>query len=756
MKQSYNIIITLVMLFLFVSCSKALEDDNSIYQENRQITFTATQETNTKTSVDDNTGKVYWSPNEKIKVFFESTPAEFVSLNTEKTLTATFSGMLPIIIGSSEGLPASTNVMGLYPYDADATCKDGIITTTLNMEQPATVGSFANGAFPTISRTTATNYNLMFYNICGGVKFSVKSKDDIKRVILKGNNNEKLAGNFKVRFNDNGVPEVLEVTDGFYRVILSSDASLKTGESYYIVSLPTVFTKGLTIRLETETEYAEKIITDAKQIKRSVWGVLTDIDESLVWKKKSDFVDPLTFTSHGKTNLCLRSCGNPDEISLQFKINNGEYQDYDLDWISLADGETISLQAKYENKSFSKSFSDYYTFIIIPENEEEGATVSVSGNIMSLLSHSEPSETIPAYCFSQLFSNCDILTDAHELQLPVTTLAENCYEFMFSYCTSLTQAPDLPATTLAESCYYSMFGGCISLTKAPVMSATSLAKKCCEYMFNECKSMIEAPELPATSLAEECYSVMFRQCTSLTKAPALPATNLAQKCYESMFLLCDKLETCPDLPATTLTECCYKSMFDECISLNKAPVLPATSLAKECYESMFRGCKSLIEVPELHATTLAEECYESMFKGCSKLTQAPVLSATMLASRCYFYMFNGCVNLTFAPDLPATTLAEECYNGMFKGCSKLTQAPVLPASKLVKMCYDEMFFDCTSLSYVKCLAKEPEDGCSSLCCSKWLENVSEVGKFVKAQDAEWFIGSNGIPGSWEIEEVNGQ
>jgi hypothetical protein len=28
-----------------------------------------------------------------------------------------------------------------------------------------------------------------------------------------------------------------------------------------------------------------------------------------------------------------------------------------------------------------------------------------------------------------------------------------CYDNMFSYCTSLTQAPELPATTLADSCY---------------------------------------------------------------------------------------------------------------------------------------------------------------------------------------------------------------------------------------------------------------------------------------------------------------
>ena len=69
------------------------------------------------------------------------------------------------------------------------------------------------------------------------------------------------------------------------------------------------------------------------------------------------------------------------------------------------------------------------------------------------------------------------------------TLANNCYAYMFSNCTSLTQAPELPATTLANNCYYKMFFRCTSLT--------------------------QVPELPATTLAEQCYERMFMFCTSL-------------------------------------------------------------------------------------------------------------------------------------------------------------------------------------------------------------------------------------------------
>ena len=42
-------------------------------------------------------------------------------------------------------------------------------------------------------------------------------------------------------------------------------------------------------------------------------------------------------------------------------------------------------------------------------------------------------------------------------------MEDHCYGYMFSDCTSLTQAPNLPATTLANSCYNGMFRSCTSL-----------------------------------------------------------------------------------------------------------------------------------------------------------------------------------------------------------------------------------------------------------------------------------------------------
>ena len=70
-----------------------------------------------------------------------------------------------------------------------------------------------------------------------------------------------------------------------------------------------------------------------------------------------------------------------------------------------------------------------------------------------------------------MFSNCTSLTTAPSI-LPATTLANNCYNFMFGSCTSLTIAPTLPATDLVDGCYTGMFMNCTSLKRIKMNAST--------------------------------------------------------------------------------------------------------------------------------------------------------------------------------------------------------------------------------------------------------------------------------------------
>lgn len=232
------------------------------------------------------------------------------------------------------------------------------------------------------------------------------------------------------------------------------------------------------------------------------------------------------------------------------------------------------------------------------------------GNIMSIFNGDDfvNQTTFPTnsyYTMTHLFYLNSKIIDAHNMIMPVTTLAPYWYFRMFKDCTGLTAAPSiLPATTLAEGCYSEMFYNCTSLTTAPELTATTMANYCCNYMFYGCTSLTTAPELPATTLAQNCYQYMFQGCTSLTTVPELPATTLASECYKNMFSGCTSLTIAQSiLPATTLVSTCYNYMFQGCTSLTTAPELPATTLASTCYSYMFKGCTNLNYIKAMFTTT---------------------------------------------------------------------------------------------------------------------------------------------------------
>lgn len=194
--------------------------------------------------------------------------------------------------------------------------------------------------------------------------------------------------------------------------------------------------------------------------------------------------------------------------------------------------------------------------------ELDNSDYDIGGNINSLVKVDFENDT-NCYTFYGYFQNKLKLKSGGRLILPATTLTDNCYQFMFNGCTSLTQAPALPATTLVEGCYIEMFSGCTSLT--------------------------QAPELPVTTLVEACYCGMFQGCTSLTQAPALPATTLAVECYFDMFYGCTSLTSAPALSATTLADGCYYEMFSGCTNLNYIKCLATDISAEDCLTSWTDG-----------------------------------------------------------------------------------------------------------------------------------------------------------------------
>ena len=250
------------------------------------------------------------------------------------------------------------------------------------------------------------------------------------------------------------------------------------------------------------------------------------------------------------------------------------------------------------------------------------AKFNVDGNIMSLLYGDDFYNKYVLYqnnVFSALFYQSKVV-NAKNLSLPAVQLSNNCYEYMFGFCSDLLTPPKLSAIKLSEGCYQSMFLNCSSLTTIPELPATELAPHCYESMFSGCTTLndvynLQAYKLPATELRSCCYKEMFKDCTHLTRINAflLPATTLAKECYSDMFNGCSYLNAVPNLPATTLAVGCYARMFKhtEIHSME----LPAIQLVPGCYSGMFENCGSISNIKAMFTTTPSDTYTKDWLKN---------------------------------------------------------------------------------------------------------------------------------------------
>ena len=228
----------------------------------------------------------------------------------------------------------------------------------------------------------------------------------------------------------------------------------------------------------------------------------------IVWGSKNQFKKmPLTFEITGDGYIDWFTETEEKGLIIEYKLNDGDWTELGATTegthIDVVSGDTVQFRGKND------SYFDLDLNSIVGSFNGSTCEFNVKGNIMSLINSTNytnltsfPEGSSDNFAF--LFDNCTGLTDASNLLLPATTLANDCYFAMFNDCHSLTTAPELPATTLAEECYGNMFKYCTSLTTAP--------------------------ELPATTLAEMCYANMFEGCTNLNYIKCLATDISATDC----------------------------------------------------------------------------------------------------------------------------------------------------------------------------------------------------------------------------------
>lgn len=175
-------------------------------------------------------------------------------------------------------------------------------------------------------------------------------------------------------------------------------------------------------------------------------------------------------------------------FGIDFELGSGEYFEY-----SVGGGKWTSFTGTLENVTFGGSngdlrlrgksskgtaIDDYYGCGTI-RFHDASVPVYCTGDIRTLIDYEAYGTVSTADAkFCGLFSSNTMLRTAPEL--PATTLAYQCYAYMFQHCSELTAAPVLPAEILAENCYEYMFNGCTALSSVTMKATDVSASGCLE------------------------------------------------------------------------------------------------------------------------------------------------------------------------------------------------------------------------------------------------------------------------------------
>lgn len=280
-------IVPVIAMFMTGACSIPEPESATISkaQPQKVVAFSAEScEPQTKTAFQEDETSIWWSPGDEIAIFYGSSEgSRFTATNAVEVAKAEFQGELEAFTGVTES-GAFNYFWAVYPYSSAISCDGQSVVANLSNEQIAKAGSFAPNTNLTIAKSAGLA--LSFYNVCSWFRFTV-NKQGIKRVTFRGNNNEDIAGSFRVSMGNDNRPTAPVLIDGKKEITLSlpGEETLEVGKMYYITLLPQVFARGFTVTFETETESGARIIDGKTTYQRSKYNTGYEFDKNVTYSQ---------------------------------------------------------------------------------------------------------------------------------------------------------------------------------------------------------------------------------------------------------------------------------------------------------------------------------------------------------------------------------------------------------------------------------------------------------------------------------------
>jgi len=390
-----------------------------------EMVFTASwvEEQGSRTVVMENGTDIWWTPGESIHIFYGDASAQFTSVNKDTVACTSFYGILGVATGTMEQENPHRPFIGVYPYRESNTCDGESVSIEVAYEQQACAGTFADKFFPAVARSTSLD--LAFYNVCGGVRFSIVH-EGVNRVVFHSLDSCSMAGKVKVGFDDDNKPLILQCTESVDSVVVYAPAGgFIPGENYFAAFIPQEHAKGISVSLYAGLKKAYGEIAHPICVKRSVFGIRDAIDEG--WEYVGPDLPPfIDFADSVVKRICVENF----DLDGDGEVNYEEAASVD------------SLKTLFQNNREIRLFNELAYFTGLSEIQKEA------------------------------FLNCSNL---EEVVLPdgLVTIGESA----FTGCSSLRKI-DLSACTLLKTIGASAFKNAVSediVIPAAVNSIGSMA-----------------------------------------------------------------------------------------------------------------------------------------------------------------------------------------------------------------------------------------------------------------------------------------
>ncbi len=237
------------VLIAAAACAKEGADTNILPLSYEPIRVSAVSD-ESKThisSIEGNVAKVFWTEGDALSIF--STGEGMTSDNTLLSGTS-YNGKSATFEGEVES--GTTSFIALYPYNADASYKGGVLSTSIPTAQTATNGSFSNGVALAIAvgekrpGVVEVPDGLSFGNLCAVLSFKLPANINFaEKITISTKSGAAMAGNVTIDCTSGAITSASAST-------VELSGSFVPGGTYYVSVAPGTYENGFTFRIDTK------------------------------------------------------------------------------------------------------------------------------------------------------------------------------------------------------------------------------------------------------------------------------------------------------------------------------------------------------------------------------------------------------------------------------------------------------------------------------------------------------------------------